>query len=155
MKYLIHKLPISLEDFSAMLPEMNEKPEGAVATCVLALGMAALNDSIASDVLHAMNAEISLGSIVLAKSQLRSKPYLIRSYFNGSTPENGYSLPEKLEIKLTTNKYSGSEDQGKIKFFIACSGADSPRPVTVKKRSDGTWYAHEWSSLVVGIRSPV
>lgn len=83
MKFFIHKLPISLEDFSAILPEINEKPEGAVAACVLALYLAALGDSIASDVLRAMNAEISLGSIVLAEGQLRSKPYLIRSYFKG------------------------------------------------------------------------
>ncbi len=155
MKYLISKLPVNPEDFTTLLPEMEKTPEGAAAACVLALYLTALDNSLAKQLLRAMNPEVSHSTIQLAQSQLKSKPYLIRSYFSGTTNQNGYAMPEKLEIEFTTNKYSGSEDSGKIKFFTACSGADSPRPLTVKKGLDGTWYAHEWSSLVVGIRSPL
>jgi hypothetical protein len=76
------------------------------------------------------------------------------SYFAGTGPANGYEIPDILEIELTTNQYSGNAEDGKQKFFVSCSGAASPRPVTVKQRADGSWFPHEWSSLVTGIIPP-
>ncbi|WP_167882958.1 DUF6935 domain-containing protein [Leptospira barantonii] len=37
---------------------------------------------------------------------------------------------------------------------IRLSGADTPRPVTLKKNAKGVWKAREFSSLLVGIKKP-
>lgn len=57
-------------------------------------------------------------------------------------------------VTLTTNPYSGDADQGLIKLFVVCAGANSPRPVTLERQEDGLWKASEWSSLLMGIRRP-
>ncbi len=36
-----------------------------------------------------------------------------------------------------------------------CTGAATPRPVTLKRNDRGVWKAYEWSSLLVGVRPPV
>ena len=99
--------------------------------------------------------DISLSMKQLTERQLKKNSYVIRSYFSGTSPENNYSIPEKnLESVLSTNRYSGTAEEGKVKFFVDCSGADSPRPITVKRNSHQEWYTHEFSSLIVGIRAP-
>ncbi len=35
-----------------------------------------------------------------------------------------------------------------------CSGAATPRPVTLKRESDGLWRGYEWSSLLTGVAAP-
>ena len=91
----------------------------------------------------------------LIKSQLNNYPYVTASYFLGSSPENNYTIPEgELSFELSSNNYSGDKDNGPFKVFIKCSGAASPRPMTLKKNDKGIWKAHEFSSLVVGIQKP-
>ena len=43
----------------------------------------------------------------------------------------------------------------RAKLFVFSSGADSPRPVTVKKNNRGLWKATSYSSLDVGVRPPI
>jgi hypothetical protein len=154
LKYEVKELPLSKEAFSALLPALQNSPEGAAAACIFALNILAGNSSAGIDALKEMNPDVTFSTLQLAGSQLKSKPYMIRSYFTGTAASDGYSLPENLEIDFVTNRYSGTPDQGRVKLFVACTGADSPRPVTVRKRNDGSWYAYEWSSLVVGIKPP-
>lgn len=137
-----------------MLQQMNSEPEGAAAACIMALNIMTENKSSGTEALKLINPEVSHSMLQLAGRQLGPKPYLIRSYFLGTSPANDYSLPENLELEITTNKYSGSREAGRIKLFLNCSGADSPRPITLMKKSDGIWVAHEWSTLIMGIRSP-
>ena len=150
----MNKIPLSLESFSEMLQGMNSEPEAAAAACVLALGIMTDDESSGIEALKLVNPKVSHSMLQLAGRQLRSKPYLMRSYFLGTTPANDYFLPEKLEIEITSNKYSGTREDGKMRLFLNCSGADSPRPITLVKQNDGIWVAHEWSSLIMGIRPP-
>lgn len=154
MIYSVSKLPHSLELFSDMLKQMNSEPEGAAVACVLALGILTENESSGTKALKLVNPEISQRMLQLAGRQLRPKPYLIRSYFLGTSPANDYSLPANLKLEITTNKHSGCREEGRIKLFLNCSGADTPRPITLVMQSDGIWLAHEWSTLIMGIRPP-
>ncbi|XDD50223.1 hypothetical protein AB3N59_18035 [Leptospira sp. WS92.C1] len=92
----------------------------------------------------------------LIKRQIEQHPYLIGSYLPGSSTSNGY-LPNSVpySFTLTANRFSGREESGTRKLFIPSSGADSPRPVTLKRNAKGVWKAHEFSSLLVGIKKPV
>ncbi len=156
MKFTVNYLPKTQAELENLVEEYSQTAEGAAVFCILALNSASTETSSTSKILELMNPDISLSMKQLSERQLKKSPYVIRSYFSGTSPENNYTIPENnLEIVLSTNKYSGTAEEGKIKFFINCSGADSPRPVTVKKNSQQRWYAHEFSSLIVGIRAPV
>jgi hypothetical protein len=87
--------------------------------------------------------------------QIEKQAYVPRSYVKGTTPENGYQLPAPPYVfEFSDTPYSGDVDAGTYKVFVACSGAASPRPVTVRRNNRGIWKAYEWSSLVVGVQAP-
>jgi hypothetical protein len=87
--------------------------------------------------------------------QVGSRSYIPRSYIQGTTPRNGYRLPEApYRFEFAHNPYSGDEASGAYKVFLVSSGADSARPVSLRRKEGGLWKAWEWSSLLVGVRPP-
>ena len=89
------------------------------------------------------------------RDYLKPRPFLAGSYVAGTSPQNGYTFPEgPLRFELSRNPYSViAEDR--IKVFNGCSGADSPRPLIMKRNSKGIWKVDNYSSVFVGIRQPV
>ena len=81
------------------------------------------------------------------------KTYLPFTYFAGSTPDNDYTPAEPYTITVESNHVSG-EEQGYMKLFIPCGGADDPRPIKLRQRpSDGKWFLWE-QYLLTGVRTP-
>ena len=88
-------------------------------------------------------------------SQVEAQPYLPRSYIGDATPDNLYEVPAPpYVISVSDNPYSGDPDSGTYKVFVSCSGAASPRPITVARNNRGIWKAREWSSIIVGVKAP-
>jgi hypothetical protein len=56
-------------------------------------------------------------------------------------------------VECKKNQYSDI-DANTVKVFVKCTGADSPRPITLVKNDKGIWKAKEFSSLLVGIKAP-
>ncbi|WP_051203805.1 DUF6935 domain-containing protein [Hugenholtzia roseola] len=166
---IIDKMPQSLEEFIQLRDRIATTPQGGVAIFVIAmhlytqdpkLGEACLTIAMDASRLKAGNAYKGFApndsDFRLIKSQLQQNPYLPRAYFKGTSPENGYALPKgKLEINCQTNPYSGNANEGKLKVFTTCTGADSARPMQLQRNDKGLWKATEWSSLLVGARRPV
>jgi len=165
----IEVIPETVESFINLRNELCGSPEGAAAALILALLECSKDDDTGSQYMAlAVHSEqlwdgpygydgkqISRGNMQLIRAQVADRPYLLHSYFKGTSPENGYALPEApYMIEFSTNKYSGDPEIGRYKLFAACSGADSPRPVTVMKAADGLWKGSEWSSLIVGVQTP-
>lgn len=88
--------------------------------------------------------------------KIKQQPYGPASYVSGATPENGYALPSgPLHYETFENPYSRMAD-GSVKVFVRTSGADNPRPYTVKANSRGRWKVSGGeSSIYMGIRPPV
>ena len=81
------------------------------------------------------------------------KTYLPFTYFTGSTPDNNYTPSEPYTIIIESNHVSGQE-QGYMKLFIPCGGADAPRPIKLRQRgSDKKWFLWE-QYLLTGVRTP-
>ena len=55
------------------------------------------------------------------------KTYLPFTYFAGATPDNNYTPTQPYTIRVESNHVSG-EEQGYMKLFIPCGGADSTPP---------------------------
>lgn len=81
--------------------------------------------------------------------------YLMRSYLVGSTPENNYTPVQPYRVTVSENTYSRTQFvDGYLTLYVACSGADSPRPLKLRnKPSTGQWFLWE-QQLLTGIRIP-
>jgi hypothetical protein len=162
----VAQLPATVEAFTAWRNQVATSPEGAAAVYVVAqltyskdqdLGLKFLTIALDQHFLTSGTKGVKGREptrIVQSriKERIKARPYVARSYFQGTTPENGYALPAAgLEIQ-----YTEVRDQGeRAKVFVVSTGADSARPITVQQNNRGVWKAWEWSSLEVGVRPPV
>lgn len=96
---------------------------------------------------------LSTYEIQFITEHLQGKEYLPFSYFEGSSPENGYELSQPYTVTVSTVPTSFDET-GYSKFYLQSSGADSPRPIQVReKSSSGEWFLWE-QMLLSDIRQP-
>lgn len=166
----IAEWPRSAEEFITLRDRVAREPQGGVAMMVVALLLYAGDEELGRSCLAAAvdrdrleegpegygGRQLGRRDMQLISRQIGSQPYVPRSYVKGATPENGYELPGSPYLfEFSYNPYSGDPESGTYKAFVVCSGAASPRPVTVCRDDRGTWKAREWSSLLVGIRKPV
>ncbi|MFN8670502.1 MAG: hypothetical protein U0457_00270 [Candidatus Sericytochromatia bacterium] len=108
--------------------------------------------AIIAVLINAPTWETQAGSLSFFRTKLKDMPYIFRSYAKGSSPENNYQMnPDNYEIEITKSE---KVDDATQKVFIKSSGADYPRPVTLKKTKEGFWIVHEFSSLYVDVRKP-
>ncbi len=89
------------------------------------------------------------------KDRFRGKMYLMRSYFQGATPNNNYTPNKPYAVEVQTNPYT-YDVEGYARFLIPSGGADTPRPLTLRKKaSTGEWFLWDYKALLTGIRVPV
>ena len=96
-----------------------------------------------------------------AMKQNNKYTYIGNSYFNGSSPENGY-ITDSTSVVVEDYAYDGIwSDDYETKIYtvvVKSSGADSPRLLKVYQDPfDLEWYifSDSWKSLVVDVREPV
>ena len=88
------------------------------------------------------------------KDRLGGKAYKAVSFFKGATPENGYKASFPYEIEISDNPYS-YPDENWATLYVKSSGADSPRPIKLRKKpSTGQWFLSEIQFLS-DVRLPV
>ena len=161
----IGPLPASVDAFATLRKRLCTTPEGAAAAMVAVL--LACNDDertgmiFATMLLHADR--LRAGRLhdghepgQHARDLLRiarRKPFIARSYLMGATPANGYAAAMPLRVRWQPHAQpSPGPDQ--VRLLLTCSGADRPRPITLKRGPDGLWTVDEFSSLCVGVRPP-
>ena len=84
---------------------------------------------------------------------IRENKPCFRSLVIGATPDNAYQVDiNNIQVKVT--KDTGPSKMGH-KLFLHSSGADSPRPVILKRsKKTGLYYIYNYHSLYVGVRPP-
>ncbi|WP_051296376.1 DUF6935 domain-containing protein [Eisenibacter elegans] len=163
----IKQLPNSTEAFKTLRDQVATTPQGGAQMFLIALKVYVENPELGEQLLvMAVDMErLSSGNTYqgyalgtsdgsLLRRQLEQHPHLPNSYFKGSSPQNGYQVKTPLDIECSSNPYSGDMAQGNFKVFVRSSGADSPRPLQMKRNDKGIWKVAEWSSVLVGIRQP-
>lgn len=149
-------LPESLAQMQA-LPEAGlDSPYKTAALTVLALCAYAADKGIGTEMLNWLRGPRPLNGheISFLNDRFRDgKTYLPFTYFAGATPENDYTPSVPFTVTVESNHASG-EEEGYMKLFIPCGGADAPRPVKLRRRaSDGKWFLWE-QYLLTGVRTP-
>ncbi len=83
--------------------------------------------------------------------------HIWRSYVKGTSPENQYEVADPANFEIQTRiqdiDQPTPESTG-VRIFVHSSGADSDRPIRLKRDTRGQWRVSEFSSLCVGIRKP-
>ncbi len=85
------------------------------------------------------------------RDRLRGKEYVAMSYLGGTNPDNEYTPTTPYTISINDGPYSYTEE-GYAKLYITSSGADSPRPITLRQKDD-RWLLWE-QMLLADIRKP-
>jgi len=161
-------VPTSVEDLLAVRDELAESPYGGAAVYVLAqlaysqdpeLGLACLTVALTADRLvdgdkGYKGKQLSLVEMQAFRDRIGRKPYIARSYIQGTSPEGAYALPEG-PLRVRIKEQTGDVTAERAKLFVYSTGADSPRPLTLLPNNRGLWKVREWSSLQVGVRPPV
>lgn len=161
----VDKLPATVDEFLELRNNIATSPEGGATVFLTALKIYVENPELGEQcfVIAVDKGSLQEGSIYkgfalrksdlqLIKNQMAKNKKISNSYIQGSSPENGYSVKTPYEYKYKSNPYSGDAEIGPYKIFVFCSGADSPRPITLKKNNKGIWKASSWSSVLVGIK---
>lgn len=88
--------------------------------------------------------------------RLQANPDIARSYVGGRHDAD-YAWDGTAKVTFDT-EYSAARQgvdypqPGSAKLFVACGGADTPRPVELRRNASGQWKVFGWSSLTVGVR---
>lgn len=149
-------LPESLAQLQALPEASLDTPYKTAALTVLALCVYAADKSIGTEMLNWLRGPRPLNGqeIAFLNDRFRDgRTYLPFTYFTGSTPDNNYTPIEPYTLTVESNHVSGAEE-GYMKLFIPCGGADDPRPIKLRRRgSDGKWFLWE-QYLLTGVRTP-
>ncbi len=146
-------LPKTVEELLEIPEASLDTPFKAAAMTVLALCRYTENVEDGIKMLDFLNGpkEISNYDKQFLRDRLAGKEYLPYSYFKGTSPENNYTATAPYTVIISDNQYS-YQDDGYAKLYINCTGADSPRPIVLRKK-DNQWFMWE-QFLLVGIRVP-
>lgn len=159
-KITIDTLPSSVDEFATLRESLEGTPEGTAALFVAAaLMLESAPDAGKTCLFDILGPQYMVGpgkpkpSAKRLIERLTGNKSLARSYVVGTTPGEGYTLPSPpLAVSTSRNPYSEMAPD-RIKVFVACSGADSDRPIQLVKVEEGRWLVAEASSLTTGIRS--
>lgn len=164
----IQRIPATIEEFTSLRDSLAGTPEGGAAVFVVALYLYTANQALG---LQALTVALDAGQLSSDArgyqgfspsssynfyfQQLQNAQHIARSYFAGTSPANAYALPSGPQtIEIVRNPYSVISD-AEIRVYVYSTGADTPRPLTLKKNNRGVWKASSTNSLFVGVRPPI
>ena len=146
------EIPSTLDELKS-LPEAKLETPFMTAATVLALCRYEKDVNSAIEMINFLKGPVDLTEYdkQFLRDRLKGKSYVPRSYFEGTSPENDYTPPVPLTIKVFEYAYSYSED-GYAMLEIRSSGADSPRQIKLRKKGN-EWFL--WQQyLLPDIRTP-
>jgi len=148
-------LPMTLAEFSAFPQAQMQTPYDTAALFVLALNAYTKNQNESIAMINFLKGPSPLSGRELQMlrtemGQAGKGDYLAQSYLAGATPQNDYTPSQPYTVVVSDNPYS-YDNAGYAKLYVACGGADSPRPIKLRQAKDGKWYLWE-QFLLTGIK---
>ena len=155
--FTFDRIPETVDELKA-LPQANlQNPFGVVALVILAMNNFNRDLDKCKEMLTFLKGPGTLMNQEISRmnDQLKGEDYLMRSYVEGTTPENNYkpTEPYKITVFDHPNSYDNEKD-GYVTLWVKSSGSDSDRQVRLrKKQSTGEWFLNE-EYLTPGIKTP-
>jgi len=162
----VDALPATIEKFLTLRDRLAQTPEGGAALFVVAMLKFVedpqMGEQFLTIALDRSNLEKSAtgykghrpaSSIQYHLKRMQSMAYLPGSYVKGTSSATGYEARAPYTFDFSRNRYSEIKPE-EVKVFIACTGASSSRPITLRRNDQALWKVYEASSLFVGVAAP-
>ena len=158
-------LPQSAAELQALPQADLASPYGTAALAIAAMCAYENSPQAVADMLNFLRGPRPLTphDLQFLRDRLRGKYYKTFSFFEGAVPQNNYTPAQPYRVTVFDNPYSWvSEDSGQYsagpvqyaRLLLQSSGADSPRPITLRyKPSTDQWFLWE-HGLLPDIRIP-
>lgn len=132
------------------LPEASlDSPFKTAALTIAALCRFKEDEASVHEMLDFLKGPESLSNLEkqFLRDRLTGKEYKSFSFFDGASVENGYTPSRPYRIKVSSNPYS-FDSENWATLYLQSAGADSPRPVKLRKKpSTGQWFLNEIQCL--------
>ena len=142
-------LPTNLDELKALPEAAMDSPYKTAALTIAALCRFAEDEAATHEMLDYLKGPDSLSNSEkqFLRDRLTGKTYKSLSFFAGATPENGYAPTAPYTITVSSNPYSfETENWGTL--YVKSGGADSPRPIKLRKKpSTGQWFLNDIQCL--------
>ncbi len=148
-------LPSSAEEMRAIADLSS--PFNTAALAIAALANYEANPEKTIEMLNVLKGPEPLSPFQqqFIRERLGGKMYVVRSYFNGTSPQNNYQPSVPYSIEVNENPYS-YQNEGYATLWFTSSGADNPRPISLRKKpSTGEWFLWGDITYLSDIRIPV
>ena len=152
----INRLPGDVTELMGMLEQYQHSPLGMAALSVAVLCHWEVNEGETIEMMNCIKGPRPLSQldIQFIRDRLGGKGYVVKSYIQGTSPDNDYTLPEapyKIEVSDTPYSYNNANY---ATLYLKSSGAASLRPITLRQKpSTGEWFLWEHTFLA-DIRPP-
>jgi hypothetical protein len=148
-------LPESLAALRALPEAALDSPYKTAALALAALCAFEKDEAAVCEMLDYLKGPEELSALEkqFLRDRLKGKGWKCLSFFAGATPENGYTPETPYRITVSANPYS-FDNENWATLYVQSGGADSPRPVKLRKKpSTGQWFLNELQCLA-DIRVP-
>lgn len=154
MQVTLTKLPESLQEFKEIAAMGLAAPENVCALFLCALNLYCADKDSGIEAMNIIKGPKPMTpyDVQFLRDRLRGKEYLPRAYFNGASPKNNYT-PTEYVLEVLPDQRPQDIEEGYIRVFLKTEGADSPRPMKLRKKGEN-WFLWEYSSILSGIRIP-
>ena len=152
--FVFAALPESLAQLQALPEAALTDPFQTAALTVCALCAYTADKKVGAEMLNWLRGPRPLGpfDISFLNDRLREGHHVIFSYFAGAVPGNDYTPSQPFTLTIEAGPYADA-NPGYKKLHIRSGGADNPREIVLRQKSDGTWLL--WDQfLLVSIRQP-
>lgn len=128
--------PLSTAAFAMLvLLEYDESPENTIEMLNVLKGPQPMNGM----------------DVQFLRDRIKGRGYIPRSYFEGSSVKNDYT--PNVPYKITVSEYAYTyQSEGYAKVQVQSSGADSPRPIELRRRAINGSYGVILHSLIYELR---
>ncbi|MBR4208417.1 MAG: hypothetical protein IKQ88_07470 [Lachnospiraceae bacterium] len=147
--FTFEKLPENVTELKALPEAAMDTPYKTAALAVAALCRYEADEGAMHEMLDHLKGPEPLSNMEkqFLKDRLAGKAYKSFSFFAGAAPENGYTPDKPYSITVSSNPYSFTTENWAT-VYVKSGGADSPRPVKLRKKpSTGQWFLNEIQCL--------
>lgn len=146
-------LPKSVDELKALPEASLATPFAAAALTVAALCRYEADPNACIEMLNFLKGPQPLSPYEkqFLRDRLSGKGYKPFSYFEGTSPANGYKVSGPCTVTVCDNPYSYQEEKYAV-LLLKSSGADSPRQVKLRQKGS-QWFLWE-QFLLADIRIP-
>ena len=148
-KFAFSSIPQILTELQALPEASLDTPFKTAALTVLALCLYKNNIDASLEILDFLKGpeQVSPYEKQFYKERLTGKEYIPFSYFEGATPDNGYTPSLPMTIVIYENPYS-FDNENWATLWVKSGGADNMRSIKLRKKpSTGQWFLNDIQCL--------